>query len=336
MKIVQYDDWKIEVDIDKTKQYYSSYKKNDTQVNRNFAKYCENLTAEEKSFFDSFGIDPTCCDIITSGTDSKGNSLCLGYYFVYGKYLEHPQEPFESFEEFVENGFTEADIEHPVIIGMFQFDFQCEDCIFSSIPEEMPQGFICIHFRCKDMKWLLSEKPKERLYEPPKSWEIHKKVKLKITNQKRHVMNLKKAKSKFASFFEDLNIEAKLLSKRETTKHKEQWVDAFSPDGSNKKDIQQICLGTRKNPSFLWHMFSFEFLNCEIEENAKALFDQENKSSCTIVSNVDDFAFVLKNAEKLNAELLEQFIDVTVTANDFSWTYSKTHEGMCGPYFYKK
>ena len=29
--------------------------------------------------------------------------------------------------------------------------------------------------------------------------------------------------------------------------------------------------------------------------------------------------------------------DFVITADNFSWTYSRTHEdGRCGPYFYKK
>lgn len=42
------------------------------------------------------------------------------------------------------------------------------------------------------------------------------------------------------------------------------------------------------------------------------------------------------DAEKLTAEMLNGFIDVTVSDKAFSWTYCKTHESMCGPYYYKK
>ena len=87
---------------------------------------------------------------------------------------------------------------------------------------------------------------------------------------------------------------------------------------------------------YLWYIFSFKLLNCETEDNAKTLFNQENKSVCVIVSNVDDIAYRLENAENLTVQLLEQFADVTITASDFSWTYTKTHEGACGPYFYSK
>lgn len=95
-------------------------------------------------------------------------------------------------------------------------------------------------------------------------------------------------------------------------------------------------MDSRKYTPYLWHIFSFEFLNCETEDTAKNLFNQENKKSCVIVSNVDDIAYHLENAESIMAKLLEQFVDVTITASDFSWTYTKTHEEMCGPYFYKK
>ena len=53
------------------------------------------------------------------------------------------------------------------------------------------------------------------------------------------------------------------------------------------------------------------------------------------MSNIDDIAYRIENADALTAKILEQFIDVTVTASDFSWTYVKTHEGDCGPYFHK-
>lgn len=88
--------------------------------------------------------------------------------------------------------------------------------------------------------------------------------------------------------------------------------------------------------SFLWHLFSYEILHCEAGAKAKALFDLERKGSCVMINNADGFAYRLENAEDITAELLDQFVDITITAQDFSWTYAKTHEETCGPYFYKK
>ena len=73
MNTLQYGGWKIAVDIDRTKEFYNTYEKNDNQANRNFVEYCKDLTAEEKAFFDAFGIDPVCCEIEHIGADKKGN-----------------------------------------------------------------------------------------------------------------------------------------------------------------------------------------------------------------------------------------------------------------------
>ncbi len=336
MKTVQCDEWLIEVDIDKTKQYYNTYKQKNNQANRNFAEYCKSLTAEEKSFFDAFGINPTCCEIEHIGADKKGNFPCGGYYLVCGKYLKYPPEEFTTIEELAENNFTDNRADPRVCIGIFEFDFQCEDYEINDIPEDMPQNFICIRFWCEDMKWLLAEKPEEMMYEPPRFWEIHKIIKETIAQKKGQKMLLEEAKAELISFFDELNIEAEPLSKKEIKKYKKEWINRFSPANSHKKEIKKHCLNSRKYTPYLWHIFSFDFLNGETEEKAKILFDQENKKSCVIFSNVDDIAYHLKNSENITAELLEQFVDVTITASDFSWTYTKTHEETCGPYFYKK
>lgn len=336
MNTVQYGDWKIAVDIDKTKEYYNTYKTNDHQANRNFAEYCKDLTVEEKAFFDAFGIDPTCCEIEHIGADKKGNFPCGGYYFVCGKYLEYPPEELTTVEELAENNFIDERPDPRVDVGMFQFDFQCEDYTIHNIPEDIPEGFICIRFWCEEMKWLLPEKPEEMMYEPPRFWEIHKIIKEKIDNKKQQLLDLEETKAEFLYFFENLNIKAQLLGKQEIKLYKTEWVNKFAPADANMKEIKKLCLGSRKYTQFLWHIFSFEFLSSKTEEKAKILFDQENKNKCVIVSNVDDIAYRLENAENITAELLEQFVDVTITASDFSWTYTKTHEGMCGPYFYKK
>ena len=336
MNVVAYGEWKIAVDIDKTKAYYDTYKTNNHQANRNFTAYCQNLTAEETAFFDAFGINPTCCDIEHSGADKKGNFPCGGYYYVCGTYLAYPPEELITIEELAENDFVDERPDPRVDIGMFQFDFQCEDYIINAIPDDIPAGFICIRFWCEEMKWLLPEKPEERMYEPPHFWEIHKIIKEKIDNKKQQVFDLEETKSEFLRFFENQNTKAQLLGKKETKEYKKEWINRLAPADANIREIQKLCLDSRKYTPYLWHIFSFEFLNCETEDAAKNVFNHESKNQCVLVSNVDDIAFQLEHAENITAEELEQFVDVTMTASDFSWTYTKTHEDMCGPYFYKK
>ena len=36
------------------------------------------------------------------------------------------------------------------------------------------------------------------------------------------------------------------------------------------------------------------------------------------------------------AEALDDFVEIYVVGKDFKWTYIKTHEDMCGPYFMRK
>ena len=81
-------------------------------------------------------------------------------------------------------------------------------------------------------------------------------------------------------------------------------------------------------------MFSFELLSSETDPAER--FNNADKSNCVIISNVDELGFALTSAERLTAEVLEAFVDVTVFAKDFSWTYCKTHESSCGPYYYRK
>ncbi|MGN1443881.1 MAG: DUF4275 family protein, partial [Acutalibacteraceae bacterium] len=178
-------------------------------------------------------------------------------------------------------------------------------------------------------------KPEEMMYESPRFWEINKIIKEKIDCKKQQLLDTEATKQDFITIFNNLNIQYNPLSKKETTKYKRQWLEAFSPADKNLEEIKKLCLNSRQFNSFLWHIFSFDFLKCETQENAKELFDKENKNICVIISNCDNIAYKLQYAENLSAELLDQFIDVTVTADDFSWTYSKTHESMYGPYFYK-
>ena len=145
---------------------------------------------------------------------------------------------------------------------------------------------------------------------------------------------MEEQKQEFTNIFEKLGIEYSKLSANEIDAYKRKWVDAFSPNDADKKEIKKLCLSKKKYTPFLWHIFSFEILDSE--ENAEEFYNNTNKTNCVIISNVDEFGFVLSNADKLTADLLNDFIDVTISDKALSWTYCKTHESMCGPYFYKK
>ena len=336
MNIVQYGEWEVAVDIEKTKEFYQNYVINNNQANRNFAAYCNAMSADEKVFFDSFGITPECCDIEHIGVNKKKEFPCGGYYFICGEYLKYPKEALISVEELAENSFEDDRDDPRINIGLFEFDFQCEEHIIKNIPENIPGGFICVRFWCENMRWLLDEKPSENMirYEMPRFWEIGKIIKEKRNAKKQQVLWLEERKQEFKTTFEKLGIKYSELNKKEIDNYKEKWIATFSPDEANKKEIKKLCLSKKKYTPFLWHMFSFDFLSSEADPSA--CYNNADKRDCIIVSNVDEIGFVLTNADRLTSEMLNDFIDVTISDKAFSWTYCKTHESMCGPYYYKK
>ena len=336
MNIVKYGKWEIAVDIDKTREYYKSYVLNESQANRSFAEYCKVMSVEERAFFDSLGITPEYCEIEHVGVNKKNEVPCGGYYLICGRYLSYPKEELLTVDDLIEKDF-EDDREDPrVDIGLFQFDFQCEDYEFKEIPEDMPEGFICVRFWCENMRWHLDEKPEPDMimYEPARFWQFWRIIKQGIADKKQRRAYSEERRSEFISIFERLGIAYTELGVKQIRKFKRDWINALSPDGANRREIEKFCLSNRKYTTFLWHIFSFEFLNSET--NPKECYNDISKSECVVISNVDPIGFSLTNAEKLTADILDEFIDVTVSAHDFSWTYCKTHECVCGPYYYEK
>ena len=335
MKNVEYGKWKIAVDIEKTKEYYRNYVINENQAHRNFSEYCKVMSSEEKAFFESFGIVPECCEIEHIGVSKKKEFPCGGYYLICGRYLKYPVEEIITVEELAENDFVDDREDPRINIGLFEFDFQCEEHIFKNIPEDIPEGFICVRFWCENMRWLLNEKPNADMimYELPRFWELGRIIKEKKEAKKQRAFDLQERKQAFKTAFEKLGIGYSELNGKEIKAYKKNWVAAFSPKDADKKEIKKLCLSMKKYTPFLWHMFSFEFLSSE--ENPKESYNNANKASCVIISNVDEIGFSITNAEKLTADMLDVFIDTTVSSTDFSWTYCKTHEDMCGPYYYK-
>lgn len=117
---------------------------------------------------------------------------------------------------------------------------------------------------------------------------------------------------------------------------REQWRNSFA---SHLSTEEQYSIGM---DGFLWHLFSWEKVECLKEEAAKAAFEKHLKQKCFIFYQFIDEAYLLENAKTLTIEELPydqyswDYGDIYVVDSDFKWAFMLTHESECGPYFYFK
>ena len=113
------------------------------------------------------------------------------------------------------------------------------------------------------------------------------------------------------------------------------WLEVFAADIPNKAIEKYVkAIG-----NYIWHIFSWELLDKSrylTGEAAKKAYDKIDKSDAIFIDwfadeETHDITWELKTANTLDS-----FIEVYVVDKNFKWTYIKTHENMCGPYFMKQ
>ncbi len=113
-----------------------------------------------------------------------------------------------------------------------------------------------------------------------------------------------------------------------------EWLKHFA-SGIPQKDIEQYVVATG---NYLWHVFSWELLDKAdylTGECAKRAYDQADKQDAVMIAWFEDDETKQLTAELTTAAALDRITEVYIAAPDFSWTYMKTHECICGPYFMK-
>lgn len=111
------------------------------------------------------------------------------------------------------------------------------------------------------------------------------------------------------------------------------WENKFATHLSTKEK-EKIYLD-----HFLWHLCSWEAVNCAIEKEAIELFNQQKKDKCTIFYQYIDEAYLVENAKNLGIQDLPYdqlhmfYGDIYVMDWERKWTFMMTHEEECGPYF---
>ena len=110
------------------------------------------------------------------------------------------------------------------------------------------------------------------------------------------------------------------------------WLNHFAKDIS-EIDKEKYIVSTG---NYLWHVFSWKLLDENsflVGDDAKAAYDEVDIAGALYLEWFKDDEAKVLSCELYTADALDQMTEVYVVASDFSWTYMKTHESMCGPYF---
>lgn len=113
------------------------------------------------------------------------------------------------------------------------------------------------------------------------------------------------------------------------------WLEVFAADIPNKA-IEKYVKATG---NYIWHIFSWELSDKSrylTGEAAKKAYDKIDKSDAIFIDWFEDEETHDITWELKTANTLDSFIEVYVVDKNFKWTYIKTHENMCGPYFMKQ
>ena len=125
------------------------------------------------------------------------------------------------------------------------------------------------------------------------------------------------------------------MKKFSMTKQKfiNQWLRHFASAISKEQFEKQV------KDQYIWHVFSWELIAFDgllTGDTARRAFNEEAKTDCICCDMFngngvsDKLSPRFDTAEKIDSELIEFY----VVAQDYSWTYIKTHEGDgCGLYF---
>lgn len=108
------------------------------------------------------------------------------------------------------------------------------------------------------------------------------------------------------------------------------WLEIFAKDVSAKTLEKYVT----NEDCYLWHIFSYGFVNCIQGEAAEKEYMKVKYSEKYIFSE-DKFAADKRNGRVIAVEESEvsDYTDIYITDKSFCWTFVKTHESDCGPYF---
>ena len=115
---------------------------------------------------------------------------------------------------------------------------------------------------------------------------------------------------------------------------KNEWLEHFAKNIS-KSTLRKKVIG---RGNFLWHIFSWDIVDKDkylVGNHARKEFNNVDKSEAKYFYLWEEKPSVKLVRKEMDAEYIDKYEEVYVVASDWSWTYIKTHEENCGPYFYR-
>ena len=113
------------------------------------------------------------------------------------------------------------------------------------------------------------------------------------------------------------------------------WLSVFGA-GVDKQIMEEHVTSYG---NLLWHLFTWGNVSCLQGNEARKAFDEVQYDEAIrfydgYASHVEKVCVIYKiSAKKVDKDRAS---DVYIVAEDFSWTYVRTHEEGLGPYFCKK
>lgn len=352
MAIFEYGEYKFNIDEEKTKKYFEEMEISDCQGSRNFHKYVnEMISDDEKAFFESLHIDLSKVDFCHGELLRNKKYSCNLETCIIGEFLSYPEIAYVTLDEVQEQGIEILENRKSNVINIGHFNIHIYTPEEWEPGSEMSKDSIYVELDVKNIPWLLNEKceEKERLdifrFIPLPLSVLHY-IPRRIRTRKDIKTEHKKLIEELDRLKENIGIDSEVLSNKEAKEYRKLWVNSILPSNTDKETREkasELCVNNKKYNTYLWHIFSFDIIKSI--DNPTEEFNKTEKKDCTLVFEADKFfAVKLKNAEKLTEQDIIDlcnnvagWCDFVITADDFSWTYSRTHEdGWCGPYFYRK
>lgn len=134
VKKLRFNDWMLEVDTDKTRDFFTKHDIGDDcscSSCRNYRLNCENMSGRLAAFFQELGVDARKeGEFIDFGPNDQGNIHYMGFYHVVGRIIEGPTK--------ITDRWDQIDL---FKIDNYEFGFSSEDiaCVHEGFPEPVIQ-----------------------------------------------------------------------------------------------------------------------------------------------------------------------------------------------------